>query len=101
MTHGRLLLSIVALGCLGGVASAQFSVPPPRTNPYLNLLRGGANPGFNYFSLVRPEIDFRNGISQLRQQSLANTQAISGLQGAAAGGAFQTGRGAGFMTHGG
>jgi hypothetical protein len=34
----------------------------------LNLLRGGSDPAINYYGLVRPQIDFYNGIQGLQQQ---------------------------------
>ncbi len=40
----------------------------PGFSPYLNLLRQGASPGVNYYGLVRPQFEFRNGIDQLQQQ---------------------------------
>ncbi|MCS7016251.1 MAG: hypothetical protein NZM42_09090 [Gemmatales bacterium] len=44
----------------------QPAYRPPTVSPYLNLLRRGAGPGFNYFTLVRPELDFRGAIRQLQ-----------------------------------
>jgi hypothetical protein len=40
---------------------------PPVFSPYLNLLRGG-NPAFNYYGLVRPEMEWRNSVRSLQQQ---------------------------------
>jgi hypothetical protein len=52
-----------------------FGRPPvnpivrPAYSPYLNLLRGG-DPAFNYYGLVRPQMDFMTNLQQLQQQSL-------------------------------
>jgi hypothetical protein len=42
--------------------------PRPVVSPYLNLFRRGNSPGFNYFTLVRPELELRQSIGQLQQQ---------------------------------
>ncbi len=39
----------------------------PTYSPYLNLTRGG-NPAFNYYGLVRPELDFRRAITDIQGQ---------------------------------
>lgn len=50
---------------LGDTASAQRRRRAnryrdrPAVSPYLNLFRGDEDPGFNYFRLVRPELEFR------------------------------------------
>ena len=50
-------------GLPGGlVGPGQYK--PPAVSPYLNLLRPG-DPAINYFGLVRPQQDFRNGIQGL------------------------------------
>ncbi len=59
-------------------ALAQYPAPPypkkapppqrPTISPYTNLLRRGNSTAFNYFTLVRPELEFRN---QLTQQGAA------------------------------
>jgi hypothetical protein len=96
------LLSLLALLCASR-AEAQyqspgfFYSPPPRTSPFLNLLRSGTPPGINYYGLVRPEIEFRRGIQQLQGQALTQQQAITGLQTAPA--AVTTGHPVGFGTH--
>lgn len=54
----------------------------PTVSPYLNLLRRGGGPGFNYFTLVRPELELRNTVRQMqlslgdlrRQQELLQQQ---------------------------
>lgn len=45
--------------------------PPPTVSPYLNLLRGGASPGVNYYGLVRPQQYFQNSIQGLQQGQAA------------------------------
>jgi hypothetical protein len=63
-----LVVSAVALALvsvLDDTASAQRRRRPnrfrdrPAVSPYLNLFRGDTDPGFNYFRLVRPELEFR------------------------------------------
>ncbi len=64
--------------------SAQYPPPDPQRrfsggnpyapgnrtpfSPYLNLLRRGHSTAFNYFSLVRPELELRSADSQFRNQ---------------------------------
>jgi hypothetical protein len=103
MTLSRFLLfaSVPFLvTAVAGSSSAQSSYVPfnqPRVSPYLNLLRGGASPGVNYYDLVRPQFQFRNSIQQLQQQVGADQQALAGLQGP--GSTPTTGHPVGFMTH--
>jgi hypothetical protein len=70
-----------------GKAQAQFpptrGVPPsynfPTYSPYLNLNRTGGTAAQNYFGLVRPELDFRQGLQNLNQQATYNQQLIADL----------------------
>ena len=75
----RLISCLIVFGCglLAGEASAQLpylqsqsfsnygrtggigAVGRPTFSPYLNLLRSGNSTLFNYYGLVRPEIEFR------------------------------------------
>ena len=50
-------------------AAAQFPYPTsqPRVSPYQNLFRFGASTANNYYNLVKPEIEFRSSIQQLRR----------------------------------
>ena len=41
--------------------------PPPTVSPYLGL-RAGGNPAINYYSIVRPQIEFRGALYGLQQQ---------------------------------
>jgi len=65
--------------------------PRPTVSPYLNLLRDGGSAGFNYQTLVRPELQFQNELQnerirseegRRRQQQFNQQQQreISGLQ---------------------
>src|SRR5262245_7834951 len=45
--------------------------PPPTVSPYLNLLRGGAAPGINNQSLVRPQLFYQGAIQSLQAQTAA------------------------------
>jgi hypothetical protein len=56
-----------------GVPSYNF----PTYSPYLNLRRQGGTATQNYFGLVRPELDFRQGLQTLNQQTTANQQSIA------------------------
>lgn len=79
----------------------------PRTNPawspYLNLYRRGNTPAFNYFSLVKPELQFRQDLQVIQQRyndtqrelnSLADQQLNQNNL------LPQTGHASGFMTQG-
>jgi hypothetical protein len=81
----------------------QFQRPP--VSPSLNLLRGG-NPGVNYYTLVRPQVDTNRALLQLQQQQLALSQAGQPLapmmlgSGAALGDLPITGHPVGFWNYG-
>lgn len=88
-----------------GSASAQPPVPggglgtrPPTYSPYLNLLRGGS-PAINYYGLVRPEIQFRQGLQNLAGNVAQNAQDIGTLE-AGVGGVSPTGHPTMFMNYG-
>jgi hypothetical protein len=74
------IATVAGLTCfLQGEARAQypyrsggFSNPPPSmtrptVSPYISLGRGG-NAGLNYFSIVRPTLDFRTQEDRQRQK---------------------------------
>jgi hypothetical protein len=100
MTIKRVLLGLglwLALGApslwaQGFRAPAQ---PQPAVSPYMNLLRQGNSPAFNYLTLVRPELDANKAIDQLNNQVLqysANPPAATGA------GELTTGHAFGFQT---
>lgn len=70
---------------LGTAAAASAQPTPPITaarptfSPYLNLLRSGNSPALNYFGLVRPEQQFAQQQTLMRQQIQANNQAIQSV----------------------
>jgi len=111
MTRTTLLALTVTLAGAAALppgAQAQFpsggtgySTPSSRpfVSPYLNLLRAGNSPGFNYFTLVRPQFEAQAAANQLRFQTSQNQQAISALQQQGTTGALVTGHQVGFMTH--
>jgi hypothetical protein len=75
-----------ALGlALNSIAAGQApyggvpGLPPngPGYSPYLNLLRSGNSAGFNYYGLVRPQLDAANAFKGLQQQIGANQQNIA------------------------
>ena len=105
MKCSTLTAAILAIGSLlvGEVrVSAQYQPSGPYTqpyvSPYLNLLRGGATPGQNFYTLTRPQLGFYSGIGNLQQQTQLNQQLITGL-GAANTTALITGQPFGFQTH--
>jgi hypothetical protein len=93
----RAAVGLIAFLALSGAAQAQYPGARPTVTPYLNLFRGGAPQGLNYYNLVRPELDFRSSIQQLQLQTGANQQAIADLT--TPGALPVTGHQAGFMTH--
>jgi hypothetical protein len=105
MKRSTLTIPILALGCLLlGEVSLHAQYPPyggntqPMVSPYLNMLRQGATPGANFYTLVRPQLGFFQGIGNLQQQGQLNQQLITGL-GVAYAGAPTTGQPFGFQTH--
>jgi hypothetical protein len=58
---------------LGGYTPPQVQQRPP-FSPYLNLNRGGTQPGINYFGLVRPQLQTAQQLQnlQMQQGALAN-----------------------------
>jgi hypothetical protein len=52
----------------------------PAYSPYLNLLRPGVPPAYNYYGLVRPQEEFRTDIGQLGQQQNALQQNLSNVE---------------------
>jgi hypothetical protein len=96
------IASIFAAISIAGVADAQPPRPiqepfrKPGYSPYLNLSRSGGNAAQNYYGLVRPELEFRKGVNQLR----LDTQAIAAEQAAPTRDVeMATGHTTGFMTH--
>ena len=80
-TCGLVCACGVLLGLAGGVGAQPPGVVPggPAFSPYLNLLRNN-NPAYlNYYGLVRPQLEFRNSIQNLQQQSINTQSEISGL----------------------
>jgi hypothetical protein len=64
-------------------------------SPYLSLVQRGQSPAINYYNIVRPDIEFRQGIQSLQNQ--VNTQAAQQEQGGAAAGLPFTGHSTTFM----
>jgi hypothetical protein len=100
--------AVLLAAASAGPAAAQPRPPvaPPRPafSPYLNLLWGGASPAFNYYALVRPQLQIQQQAAQLQQQINATNQAIQNIN--TAGGIVDpylpaTGRGAtfGYYSH--
>jgi hypothetical protein len=102
----RLVIPLAALllALSAQTARAQLGRPPvqpfaqPAFSPYLNLARGGTNPGINYFGIVRPQLETQAEIQQLQFAAMggANVPA-TGTQTA---NVVNTGTGSGFQTQG-
>ena len=77
----------------------------PVFSPYLNLLRGGNSAAFNYYGIVRPQLEFRDGIAGLQNDVDINRQLLlNGNNNAGAGYdpyALTTGHAAVFLNNGG
>jgi hypothetical protein len=81
---------------VGTVAQAQSPYTRPPVSPYWNLYRGGQPGNLNYYNLVRPDLEFRSSIQQLRLQNQTTQQSLNDLQAPA--GTLVTGHQAGFQT---
>lgn len=55
-------------------------VPGPSFSPYLNLLRRDVPQAVNYYGIVRPEFEFRQGIMRVDERARTNQQSIQELQ---------------------
>jgi hypothetical protein len=94
--------SIAALLLISAALQAQPPAPPkqaprrPTFSPYLNLTRPEGGAARNYYGLVRPEVEFRNNISQLQQDARALSIAAAAPPPS---GEMETGHRAGYMTH--
>src|SRR5438094_391239 len=62
-------------GVYQGIGSYRPSYQPAvaPVSPFLNLANGG-NPAVNYYTIIQPQIDFRNSLQQLQTQ-VSTTQA--------------------------
>lgn len=52
----------------------------PFTSPYLNLVRPGADPGFNYYTLVQPQVQQQEFAADQTQQNYRFGQQIQQTQ---------------------
>ena len=97
------LACVMALfaGSTSAHAQSVYARPVPSAkpvvSPYLNLLRAGNSAGFNYLTLVRPELEIRSSINALQKQVIQDnmTAATPG----SAEGEPTTGHAFGFQTH--
>jgi hypothetical protein len=75
------ILAGVALTVSAPTVRAQFGQPgayrPPTVSPYINLLRGDQPQYLNYYGLVRPQLQFQNGIQSLQAQTSLQGNALS------------------------
>jgi hypothetical protein len=55
-------------------------VTKPPISPYLNIVRRGNSAAFNYFTLVRPELEFRGALQQLDQGANRTQRDLQGLE---------------------
>src|SRR5215468_382855 len=102
MPSRRMLLGIGLSLVVTGPAVAQSKyarpLPPPTpiVSPYLNLLRTGGSPAFNYATLVRPQLETQTNIENLQKGLQSQEKALAGVTGAET--EFVTGHTVGFMT---
>ena len=105
MNRMVLPLAAMVLAFSAQSAHAQLGRPPqnpfsqPAFSPYLNLARGGTNPGINYFGLVRPQLETQAEIQQL-QFAAMNAATRQDTTTGQTQGVLNTGTGAGFLTQG-
>ena len=103
--YSRIAISLVIVFTVAASTGwAQYQgggyVPPinrPAISPYLSILRQGGTPAANYYELTRPQLDYNSGINSLQNQTMANRNAISSLEGGAT---YTTGHKSGFMNYG-
>lgn len=69
----------VGIQGLGGYRPAYQPAVQP-VSPFLNLANGG-NPAVNYYTIVQPQIDFRNQLQQLQGQVAVTQDAMGAGQG--------------------
>ena len=86
MTRPTFALSGLMLVAFATPAWGQAPAPGiaqptrPAVSPYLNLLRPGNSPGVNYYGLVRPQMEFRNSIQNLQQQTASNRAGLAVIE---------------------
>jgi hypothetical protein len=71
--HLGAVLIALALMTAGAASTAsaqtlQGNLNQPAVSPYINILRGGAPAGVNYYNLVQPQLQFYSAINQLQSQ---------------------------------
>jgi hypothetical protein len=74
------LLAVLAAASLGSYAHAQtlYGNPTqPPVSPYINILRGGAPAGVNYYNIVQPQLQFYSAINQLQNQQYLQATNLS------------------------
>ena len=85
------VFSLCVADCQAQVTPGAPNIRPPRPNPtispYLNLLNRNNSTAFNYFALVRPQREFRQGhqnlggsVNRLQDEVDANRNAILNQQ---------------------
>lgn len=108
----KLLMALALLVVSSSYASAQFpngfgtpgygSMYKPPVSPYLNLLRNGNSPAFNYTTLVAPQLKAQSNFQMLQGQVNTVGQTLTTLEQQAQAGAAPllpvTGQSVGFMT---
>ena len=107
------LMVFTGLAAYTGQASAQNLRPgisqqsnrTPAFSPYLNLLRSGNSAGFNYYGIVRPQLEFRDNIGNIQNDVDINRQLIQNANNGTGQGydpfALTTGHTAVFLNNGG
>ena len=77
---GALAALTLATAVAGRGAHAQTlygTAPQPPVSPYINVLRGGAAAGVNYYNIVQPQLQFYSAINQLQAQQQQQQAAIA------------------------
>jgi hypothetical protein len=70
--------------------------PPPTTSPYLNMFRPEATPIFNYYTLVRPQLQQL----EINNRQAAEIQHLQQMINSGAGGRARSAQGTRLMNHG-
>src|SRR5438128_1612343 len=71
--------------------------PPPTTSPFLNMFRPEATPIFNYYTLVRPQLQQL----EINNRQAAEIQQLQQMINSGGGGRPRSAQGTRFMNHGG
>src|SRR5438132_882791 len=79
-------LAVLLLACASSPARAQVPIGTrpvspfvrPPVSPFINLFRGGAAAGVNYYGIVRPQLETQAALQQLQLQGAAAAPYLDG-----------------------